>query len=208
MNKKTLKEILYSFVNKEYLEVAGIHDAIICAMKEYQLQFSQLPAVTDGQIDMFISEVDLCQFNNYYEAIRFGITSYRDGLIPASSNTVKEEIETVEFPNDTFEISTTKTCNKVITEVDKCECGHIVPLGFIIWNQDGDSTCINCINDILIDRLVKKNKQIKSLKNKLKKIISSAPDIKQGKEDYKTKYEKCIKIIKKFDAGIIGMYDL
>jgi len=25
---------------------------------------------------------------------------------------------------------------------------------------------------------------------------------------YKTKYEKCIKVIKKFDAGIIGMYDL
>jgi hypothetical protein len=26
--------------------------------------------------------------------------------------------------------------------------------------------------------------------------------------DYKAKYEKCIQTIKKFDAGIIGMYDL
>jgi len=26
--------------------------------------------------------------------------------------------------------------------------------------------------------------------------------------DYKSKYEKCIDVIKKFDAGIIGMYDL
>lgn len=29
------------------------------------------------------------------------------------------------------------------------------------------------------------------------------------KEDfYKKKYEKCIEVIKRFDAGIIGMYDL
>lgn len=26
--------------------------------------------------------------------------------------------------------------------------------------------------------------------------------------DYKAKYEKCLKVIKRFDAGIIGMYDL
>jgi len=26
--------------------------------------------------------------------------------------------------------------------------------------------------------------------------------------DYKSKYEKCIEIIKRFDAGIIGMHDL
>ena len=72
----------------------------------------------------------------------------------------------VEFPNDTYELTTTETCNKVITEIDKCECGHIAPLGFIHWNQDGDSTCVNCVNDILIDRLNKKNKQIKRLKDK------------------------------------------
>lgn len=74
--------------------------------------------------------------------------------------------KTVEFPNDTYELTTTETCNKVITEIDKCECGHIAPLGFIHWNQDGDSTCVNCVNDILIDRLDKKNKQIKRLKTK------------------------------------------
>ena len=28
------------------------------------------------------------------------------------------------------------------------------------------------------------------------------------KSDYQSKYEKCIKVIKRFDAGIIGMYDL
>jgi len=26
--------------------------------------------------------------------------------------------------------------------------------------------------------------------------------------EYKAKYEKCISVIKRFDAGIIGMYDL
>jgi len=30
----------------------------------------------------------------------------------------------------------------------------------------------------------------------------------KNETDYKTKYEKCISTIKKFDAGIIGMYDL
>ena len=73
----------------------------------------------------------------------------------------------VEFPNDNYKLDSTNTCNKVITEIEKCECGHIAPLGFIHWNQDGDSTCVNCVNDILIDRLGKKNKQIKSLKSKL-----------------------------------------
>lgn len=29
-----------------------------------------------------------------------------------------------------------------------------------------------------------------------------------GEIDYKTKYEKCIDVIKRFDAGIISMYDL
>lgn len=35
--------------------------------------------------------------------------------------------------------------------------------------------------------------------------LSSLPS---KQEDYKAKYEKCIEVIKKFDAGIIGMYDL
>ena len=30
----------------------------------------------------------------------------------------------------------------------------------------------------------------------------------QTSNDYKAKYEKCIKVITKFDAGIIGMYGL
>ena len=33
-------------------------------------------------------------------------------------------------------------------------------------------------------------------------------ELKSGLEKYKEKYEKCISTIKKFDAGIIGMYDL
>lgn len=36
-----------------------------------------------------------------------------------------------------------------------------------------------------------------------KAFVKVAPPI-----DYKAKYEKCIAIIKRFDAGIIGMYDL
>lgn len=31
---------------------------------------------------------------------------------------------------------------------------------------------------------------------------------KNKKVDYKAKYDKCINVIRRFDAGIIGMYDL
>lgn len=31
---------------------------------------------------------------------------------------------------------------------------------------------------------------------------------KAPQPDYKAKYEKCITVLKKYDAGIIGMYDL
>ena len=78
--------------------------------------------------------------------------------------------KTIEFPNDTYELGAMKTANNVITEIDKCECGHVAPLGFIHWNEDGNGTCVNCVNDILIDRLVNKNKQIKSLRAKLKAL--------------------------------------
>jgi len=33
-------------------------------------------------------------------------------------------------------------------------------------------------------------------------------EVEGSKTDYKAKYEKCISVIKKFDVGIIGMYDL
>ena len=54
-------------------------------------------------------------------------------------------------------------------EMELCECGHIVPLGFIHYDANSCGTCINCINDELIFRLGKKNKQIKKLKEALKK---------------------------------------
>lgn len=38
----------------------------------------------------------------------------------------------------------------------------------------------------------------------IEKVNEDLPEI----IDYKAKYEKCIDIIRKFDAGIIGMYDL
>jgi len=53
-------------------------------------------------------------------------------------------------------------------EVVDCECGHTAPYEFTQSDGDCCDICINCVNDILIDRLGKKNKQIKSLKNRLK----------------------------------------
>lgn len=55
-------------------------------------------------------------------------------------------------------------------EVETCECGHTVPLEFIHYDQNSCGTCINCINDELIFKIDKKNKQIKRLKTKLKAV--------------------------------------
>lgn len=38
--------------------------------------------------------------------------------------------------------------------------------------------------------------------------ISSNPMLPADATNWKEKYEKCIAVIKRFDAGIIGMYDL
>lgn len=40
------------------------------------------------------------------------------------------------------------------------------------------------------------------------KIISPNAMLTADAKGYKEKYEKCIEVIKRFDAGIIGMYDL
>ena len=40
------------------------------------------------------------------------------------------------------------------------------------------------------------------------KNISSNPVLNADATNWQEKYEKCIKVIKRFDAGIIGMYDL
>lgn len=40
------------------------------------------------------------------------------------------------------------------------------------------------------------------------KNISSSSVLSADATNFKEKYEKCIAVIKKFDAGIIGMYDL
>jgi len=117
---------------------------------------SQLPAVTDEQIDMFISEVDLCQFNNYYEAIRFGITSYRDGLIPSSGNTVKEE----EKESMKGFIESVKQITENTPELN-------------MSNYDHDQ--VHILNEALLE--------IYALSHQFDHPISSAPDIKQGKED-------------------------
>lgn len=49
-------------------------------------------------------------------------------------------------------------------------------------------------------QITKLESELSSLKAEAEKEVSD--------EDYKAKYKKCIKVIKKFDAGIIGMYDL
>lgn len=54
-------------------------------------------------------------------------------------------------------------------EVETCECGHTVPIGFVHYDQNSCGTCVNCINDELIFRLNKKNTQIKQLKAVLKR---------------------------------------
>lgn len=39
-------------------------------------------------------------------------------------------------------------------------------------------------------------------------LIASLGGVGEDGVDYKAKYEKCINIIKRFDPGIIGLYDL
>jgi hypothetical protein len=92
--------------------------------------------------------------------------------IEQPEKTITGDLEIIEFPNDSYKYDATKSGIKVITEIDICECGHIAPLGFIHWDENGNGTCVNCVNDILIDRLVKKNKQIKNLKSKVTKSQS------------------------------------
>lgn len=105
------------------------------------------------------------------------ISQYKDLIIeileeysqPANKHTVTDEIKIIEFPNDNYKYDATKSSIKVITEIELCECGHISPLGFINYDSEGVGMCVNCLNDVLIDRLVKKNKQIKRLKAKAMK---------------------------------------
>jgi hypothetical protein len=74
---------------------------------------------------------------------------------------------------------------KELVEMEDCECGHTVPIGFSQF--DGDcSTCINCVNDELIFRLSKKNKQIKSLKNKLSDFVAQSKQKEPEKEMHTT----------------------
>lgn len=46
--------------------------------------------------------------------------------------------------------------------------------------------------------------------SQIQQYLSIAGSESQGREavDWKDKYEKCIQVIKRFDPGIIGMYDL
>ncbi len=66
------------------------------------------------------------------------------------------------------------------------------------------------------ERLRTKASEYRTFISELERIESDLSSLKalEGEEvsdeqiNYKAKYEKCIGIIKKFDAGIIGMYDL
>lgn len=44
--------------------------------------------------------------------------------------------------------------------------------------------------------------------NMAKKLAEENERLKKEIEEANAKYQKCIKVIKRFDAGIIGMYDL
>lgn len=86
-----------------------------------------------------------------------------------------------------------KDCEKAIELIEKycsqytdsnycqCEKGN-----FVISMKTGNYHCSNCHKDIKLQGDTKTGTSI----------------------DYKAKYGKCIDVIKRFDAGIIGMYDL
>ncbi len=40
-------------------------------------------------------------------------------------------------------------------EIEKCECGHIAPIIFISYDDDGNGTCPNCMIEELAERLKK-----------------------------------------------------
>ena len=80
----------------------------------------------------------------------------------------KEVIEAIEAYHAQYEEKF--EAKRQSLEMELCECGHTVPMGFIHYDANSCGTCINCMNDELIFRLGKKNKQIKKLKDKINKI--------------------------------------
>lgn len=62
-------------------------------------------------------------------------------------------------------------------ELEKCECGHDVPLKFAVYDKDGIPTCMPCYIEHLQDVIKNKNKVIKSLRNKNLQIYSHATQI-------------------------------
>lgn len=57
--------------------------------------------------------------------------------------------------------------------------------------------------DTLLYEMNEQNKTLQASDDKSKLLLADVSNC-----NYKEKYEKCINVIKRFDAGIISMYDL
>lgn len=53
-------------------------------------------------------------------------------------------------------------------EMEKCECGHEAPIGFILYDAEGSGTCMPCVIEELTDRLKAEKRRSKLKDIKLK----------------------------------------
>lgn len=102
--------------------------------------------------------------------------------------------------NDLFSIRKRELQGKIV-DFFFSEKGSVC-VGFNDINREGKYNWGH-LNDFLPYKLNELSDEIESMFNRVlnEREISSAIN-------YKEKYEKCINVIKRFDAGIIGMYDL
>lgn len=75
-----------------------------------------------------------------------------------------------------------------------------IKYGYKNWDELNYDGKWNLDWRVLCDEVAKLYAETKVKEISAKPIVSGS--------DYKEKYDKCIKVIKRLDAGIIGMYDL
>lgn len=89
---------------------------------------------------------------------------------------------------------------------EKCvDCKKPYPFGVDVFLPHSQWSLIAPEKDIILCANCIANR-VGNLKGAI--LIHATVEFSPLKDDYKEKYEKCINVIKRFDAGIIGMYDL
>lgn len=74
-------------------------------------------------------------------------------------------------------------------ELEKCECGHTVPIDFVVRDKENNGTCAKCHIDYISDLLETEKRKNKSLRLKLK-LLKQKPLATITKIDCKHKWEE------------------